>query len=72
MGVKKWYKSTGVWAGIVGVLVAVYNAAQASLVGGCGFEGELCVTLPVIPEFIYGILAALGWRGRVKASTKIG
>jgi len=56
---KPWYLSKAVWAGIVAVLVAAYNAASANF------------GLPPIPDFVFGILAALGIYGRVAATTEI-
>ena len=57
---KKWYKSKGIWAGVVAVLIAAYNAASTSF------------GLPVIPEFVYGMLGALGVYSRGVAKHKIG
>lgn len=56
---KKWYKSKTVWAGVVSVAIAAYNAASANF------------GLPVIPEFIYGVLGAIGVYGRTTAKTSI-
>ena len=50
---KKWYQSKTVWAGVVAVIVAAYNVASAQF------------GLPVIPDFVFGILGALGVYGRV-------
>ena len=68
---KKWYQSKAIWAGIVGVIIVTYNAFSVAMASGCGVEGNLCVSLPVIPEWILGILAALGIYGRGAADTKI-
>jgi len=68
---KKWYKSKAMWAGIVGVLTAVYNALVTSLGANCGVEGALCIVLPAIPDWVFGVLAALGVYGRGSATTKI-
>ena len=71
MDTKKWYMSKAIWAGIVGVIVVTYNALISGLAAGCEVEGQLCVVLPVIPEWILGLLAALGVYGRGTASTRI-
>ena len=59
METKKWYQSKSVWAGVVAVLVAGYNTASAQF------------GLPVIPDFVFGILGALGLYGRVTSTTQI-
>lgn len=56
---KKWFESKTVWAGIVAVIVAAYNSAGQQF------------GLPAIPEFVYGILGALGIYGRATASGPI-
>ena len=70
METKKWYLSKAIWAGIIAVIIAVYNSAVVGLASGCETEG-LCVILPGIPEWIYGILGAFGVYGRVTATTEI-
>ena len=52
---KKWYKSKAVWSGVVAILIAGYSTATVSF------------GLPVIPDFVYGILGALGVYSRVTA-----
>ena len=59
MDKKAWFKSKAIWAGVITVLVASYNAASAQF------------GLPPIPDFVFGILAALGIYGRVSASTVV-
>lgn len=71
MDSKKWYMSKAIWAGIVGIIVVVYNALVGALAAGCEIEGSICVVLPGIPQWILGILASLGVYGRAAASTKI-
>jgi hypothetical protein len=56
---KKWYLSKTVWAGVVAVLVAGYNAAAAQF------------GLPAIPEFVFAILGAFGVYGRATATTSL-
>jgi hypothetical protein len=56
---KKWWQSKTVWAGVVAVILAAYGTA-ASQFG-----------LPPIPEWVFGILGALGIYGRTTASTTI-
>lgn len=53
---KPWWKSKTIWAGVVAVLIAAYNSASDQF------------SLPKIPDFIYGILGALGIYGRATAS----
>jgi len=71
MGNKKWYSSKTIWAGIIGMVVVIYNSVSAGLATQCGIEGSFCVTLPAIPEFVFGILGALGIYGRTSASSRI-
>lgn len=59
METKSWFKSKTIWAGIVTVLVAAYNAASAQF------------GLPAIPEFVFGILGALGVYGRLDSKATI-
>lgn len=56
---KKWYLSKTVWAGVVAVLIAAYNSASVQF------------GLPIIPDFVYGILGALGIYGRTTATTVV-
>ena len=63
---KKWYQSKTVLAGIVTVLIAVYNAVGASLAPVVGWN------LPPIPDWVFTLLGAVGVYGRVTADTKIG
>lgn len=59
MDTKKWYLSKTMWAGVIAVLIAAYNSAAAQF------------GLPVIPDFVYGLLGALGIYGRASSSTKV-
>jgi hypothetical protein len=59
MDTKKWYMSKAVWAGIIGVIIAGYNSASATF------------GLPIVPEYVYAILGALGVYGRTTATTVI-
>lgn len=61
METKPWYLSKGIWVGVLGLLIVVYNAVPEFLP----------ITLPQIPEFVLGILAALGVRFRQTATTVI-
>ena len=56
---KKWFQSRTIWVGIVAVLIAAYNTA-------CSQFG-----LPAIPEFVYGLLGALGIYSRATTNTVI-
>lgn len=62
---KEWYKSKTVWAGIITILITLYNTARPML-----FE-FFNVNLPEIPAWIYTILGALGIYGRVTAKSEI-
>ncbi len=55
----KWFQSKTVWAGVVAVIVAAYNAASVSF------------GLPAIPEFVFGLLGILGVYGRVNSTGSI-
>jgi hypothetical protein len=64
---KSWYKSKGVWAGIIIVIVNVWDNMLVP------FSSQyFSIILPNIPAWIYSMLAALGIYGRVSASTNIG
>ena len=57
---KRWYLSRAVWAGVLAVLIAAYNTAVTQF------------GLPPIPDFVYGILGALGIYGRTAATQRVG
>ena len=59
-GSKPWYQSKTIWVAVITAMIAAYNSASGSF------------HLPGIPEFVYGILAALGIYNRVTTTTKIG
>jgi len=64
---KPWYKSKTIWAGIVTVLVTVYdNALVPALIN------TFSITLPLIPSWLYGLLGTLGIYGRFDAKKSIG
>lgn len=56
---KSWWQSKTVWAGVVAVALAAYNAASVNF------------GLPPVPEWVYGILGAVGVYGRVSADSRI-
>jgi len=56
---KPWYKSKGILTGIVTVLVAAYNTAQAHF------------NLPPIPDWTFAILGAIGVYSRGVATSSI-
>lgn len=66
METKPWIKSKTVWAGVLSVAIAVYNAAREPL------GSQFGVNLPIIPEWIFALLGGLGVYGRAAANTKIG
>lgn len=57
---KSWWKSKTIWSGIIAVGLAAYNTASAQF------------GLPVVPEYVYGVLGALGVYGRVTANSVVG
>ena len=59
MDKKKWYQSKAIWSGVISVIVVAYNTASMSF------------GLPIIPEYVYGILGALGIYSRAIATTTI-
>ncbi|MCX7716693.1 MAG: hypothetical protein N2Z73_04680 [Endomicrobia bacterium] len=62
---KEWYKSKTVWAGIITILITVYNTARPVVIENFG------INLPEIPGWVYTILGALGIYGRVSAKNAI-
>lgn len=62
---KKWYQSKAVWAGVVGVVISIYNVAVVAV------EANFGINLPVTPEWLYTVLAAFGIHGRITANDKI-
>lgn len=65
METKKWWKSKGVWTGIVTVLVGGYEATRSQLAPQFGYS------LPEIPSFLYMVLGSLGVYSRVTAAKTI-
>lgn len=61
MPTKPWYQSKAIWAGILAVVFAAYNA----------FRANLGPALPPVPEFVYGLLGAFGIYGRASATTVV-
>ena len=68
---KKWYMSKAIWAGVVTIIIALYNTLIAQLAAGCEIEGSICIVLPAIPVWAITILGALGIYGRAAATTTI-
>lgn len=62
METKPWWQSKAIWTGVVGLLVVIYNAIPTFLP----------IPLPPVPEWVLGILAALGVSFRASATTRIG
>lgn len=60
MDKKAWYKSKGVWTGIIAGVVGAYNSAAPSF------------QWPPIPDFVYVLLGAMGVYTRATANVKIG
>lgn len=65
-GTKPWWQSKAVWMGVIAVLVAVYNAIIDPLLTNFNLH------LPLIPDWIYSILAAFGIYFRTTATQTIG
>lgn len=65
MDEKKWWKSKGIWTGVVTVIIAAYETAQKALAPQFGWN------LPEIPAFVYAVLGTLGIYTRAIADTKI-
>lgn len=59
---KPWYKSWTIWAGIVGILIATYSEVDVNVFADA---------LPNIPEWAYGVLAAIGIGGRTVANKEV-
>jgi hypothetical protein len=57
MDAKRWWASKTVWSGIIAAVVAAYNTAAPSF----GWTA--------IPEWVFGILSAIGIYSRVTATT---
>lgn len=69
---KDWYTSKTIWAGILGVVFGIYDAATALLIQGCASDPVgLCYHLPAIPAWVFTILAGFGIYGRKTATTVI-
>jgi fucose permease len=64
-GSKVWWKSKTIWAAIVTALIAIYNVVGATLAPVFGFS------LPIIPDWVFAFLGALGIYARVSATTTI-
>jgi hypothetical protein len=62
METKPWYLSKGMWAGIIGLAIVIWNAVPVYLPS---------VHLPAIPEFVLGLLATFGLYARKTATTTI-
>jgi hypothetical protein len=58
-GTKPWYQSKTIWSGVVAALISIYNTVGA-------VKG-----LPVVPDWVYTILAAIGVYSRTTATTTI-
>lgn len=59
MDSKPWYKSRTLWTAVVGGIIGIYNAVSS-------FH-----TLPVIPEYVYTVLASFGLWSLRTADKKI-
>lgn len=71
MDSKKWFQSKTIISGVIAVLLGVYDAASAGLSAGCGTAEALCYHLPMVPAWVFSILAAFGIYGRTSATTVI-
>ena len=55
----KWWQSKNVWTGVVAVIISAYATAAAQF------------GLPQIPEFVFGILGAVGIYTRINSQGAI-
>lgn len=62
---KKWWKSKGVWTGIITVLIGLYGSIDASLGPQFGFD------LPPIPDWFFALLGSMGVYARLDAKKQI-
>lgn len=62
---KPWYLSKAVWSGIIAVLIATYTAFVPAM------QASFNITLPVIPEWVFAVLAAFGIYARAAATTTL-
>ena len=60
MDTKPWYQSKTIWAAAVTGMIGIYNGIAA------------VKHLPPVPEWVYGILGAIGVYSRATSDTKIG
>jgi len=65
METKKWYKSKGLWTGIVTTLIGAYVSVDTQVGPNAGFD------LPNIPDIVFVFLGALGIYSRATADTKL-
>ena len=62
----KWYRSKGVWTGVVTVIIGTYEVVKLNMAPQMGW------TLPDIPPVVFTFLGAMGVYSRVVATKKIG
>lgn len=65
MPTKPWYQSKTIWTGIVTALIGIYNAVAGSALPAFGH------TAPMIPDWIFTLLGAIGIYSRTTTDTKI-
>lgn len=63
---KPWYKSKTIRSAITILLLGIYNSAIPFV------DTHYGVQLPIVPEWIYSLLAVLGIKYRMDAKTRIG
>jgi hypothetical protein len=63
---KKWFKSKGVWTGIVTVALGAYELARVNLAPQFGWN------LPEVPSVVLTVLGTMGVYSRMTADKKIG
>ena len=71
MGEKKWFQSKTIIAGVIAVVLGIYDAASAGLSAGCGTAEALCYHLPMVPTWVFSLLGAFGIYGRTVSNTVI-
>lgn len=62
---KPWWKSKTILSDIVSILVVAYGAASTGLAAHLGHP------LPIIPDWVFAVLAGIGIYGRTSAETVI-
>lgn len=57
-----WYKSKGIWTGIVVTILGIYTTVQTNFPN---------VHIPAIPEWLFALLGAMGIYTRAVATNRV-